>query len=557
MFGRYRYWIMKLRTIIKTALTTSIILLCVGIVVSLYFKMRVVECAEDFDLYTLVPFDSQAVLATDNTIDLIQYIDNLDYSKDGHLLPFSRLFSFLKTYIPALLTNSPHGLSRQMNRMLISFHEPDNADNQVFYCRLDLDDGDFVQEFIQKHCAADFPFRSVDYRGEKICIYPLSDGTFFACYLTSEFLVLSYQKRLIEHVIDARLDKNCILTDDAFSEIHSDKQMLVPATLYLRTQSVNMGKGDVATCYYAALGNWTKFSVSFNEGAVYLSGIGNEVDSCATFVNAVCKQAPTGNFSGDLLPASTFCFSKVSISDLQHFLHFSSKQGNIAPLDDCIVEGNKILLDFLNDHADSVMTACLFQNEDTLSINPHAILSIPMLHTSGVERLLGNLCKAVSCHTHTNPLSPTKVHFSTSESAYVFYLMPDNTLFAQLTGTTDLSLSSYACLYRGQFLISSDVSALKAYIYALENVRVLEGTPSYEKVIATLSRPYNFTMMADLSVVLEQPEKYVCFVPNFFFRNRNFFSRFLFVTQIICIDGVPYPTIEFLYKEKNTQSTLF
>ena len=44
----------------------------------------------------------------------------------------------------ALSEDTPHGLSRQMNQMLISFHEPDNERNQVLYCRLGNGDKELV-----------------------------------------------------------------------------------------------------------------------------------------------------------------------------------------------------------------------------------------------------------------------------------------------------------------------------------------------------------------------------------------------------------------------------
>lgn len=34
-------------------------------------------------------------------------------------------------------------------------------------------------------------------------IYPMSDGDFLACYLTPDFMALSFQKKLVEDVIDA------------------------------------------------------------------------------------------------------------------------------------------------------------------------------------------------------------------------------------------------------------------------------------------------------------------------------------------------------------------
>ena len=63
-------------------------------------------------------------------------VDGLHCSKDEHFLYVSELFVYLKKYFNTLVGDTPHGLSRQMNKMLISFHEPDTPLNQVLYCSL-------------------------------------------------------------------------------------------------------------------------------------------------------------------------------------------------------------------------------------------------------------------------------------------------------------------------------------------------------------------------------------------------------------------------------------
>ena len=60
---------------------------------------------------------------------------------------------------------------------------------------------------MEKYCSSSFPSKYFDYKGEEIRIYPMADGRFLAAYFTPDFLVVSFQKRLIEHVIDARRSK--------------------------------------------------------------------------------------------------------------------------------------------------------------------------------------------------------------------------------------------------------------------------------------------------------------------------------------------------------------
>ena len=94
--------------------------------------------------------------------------------------------------------------------MLISFHEPDTPLNQVLYCSLGSGDYELVESFIRKYCSSSFPSKFFDYRGEEISIYPMPDGRFLSAYFTSDFLAISFQKRLIEQVIEARLSKKVV-----------------------------------------------------------------------------------------------------------------------------------------------------------------------------------------------------------------------------------------------------------------------------------------------------------------------------------------------------------
>ena len=84
---------MKLRTLVKISITTSVALLCTGFAVFSFFKLSAAENKEEFELYTLVPPSAVGVLETDNMTALIQDIDELTCSKDNHFLYISKIFS--------------------------------------------------------------------------------------------------------------------------------------------------------------------------------------------------------------------------------------------------------------------------------------------------------------------------------------------------------------------------------------------------------------------------------------------------------------------------------
>ena len=124
---------MKLRTIVKIAITSSVVLLCAGFALYSFFRLSAAEGKKDFNLYELVPPSASAVFVTDDILEFVAEVDDLACSKNQQYLHVSKLFSYLKQYLYTLQEEAPHGLSRQMNQMLISFHEPDNIHNQVLY----------------------------------------------------------------------------------------------------------------------------------------------------------------------------------------------------------------------------------------------------------------------------------------------------------------------------------------------------------------------------------------------------------------------------------------
>ena len=523
---------MKLRITFKTAATTLVILLCTGIAFSLYFRMSATERAGDFDLYTLVPPDSRFIVDTDNMTGLMLRINDLNCSKDSHFLYFSSFFCHLKDHINALLEHTPHGLSKQMNKMLISLHEPNGDRDQVFYCRLGAGDYEFIEQFIRKYFVSSFPSRFFDYRGEEIRIYPMSDDTFLACYVTTEFLVVSYQKKLIEQVIDARLSKMSILSDNHFSGIRAERRMITPATIYACMQPVEMGKDSDALRYQSDLGHWTEFNVNLSNDAIYLSGISYDADSCATFVNTLRTLKPVGNFPGSMLPASAFFFSKVSISDLDKIFGFTSRHTYTkATYSNTIMVADEAVQEFLREYAGDDVTTCMFHQKDTAAGTPHAVMNIPLRNRPGIGQALAELCH--SGHPYNSDI----------------YALPRNTLFAQLTGITDASLSTYACVYENRLLISPHAEDLQAYIELIEGEEpVLEDTPYYGDMTSALSQNYKFMMMADMEEALRQPESYVRLIPNLFFRYSRFFRRFMLTVQFTCVDDVVYPNVILTYK---------
>ncbi|RRD92288.1 DUF3352 domain-containing protein [Bacteroides heparinolyticus] len=541
---------MKLRLFIQIAVIVSVVLLCTGFAVYSFFRLHSVENQRDFDLYTLVPQDAIAILETNHMADLMEDISGLDCSKDNHFLYISDLFSYLKENLHTLLQDTPHGLSMQMNKMLISFHEPDTPENQVLYCSLGSDDYELVETFVQKYCSGSFPLKTFDYKGEEIRIYPMADGRFLTMYFTSDFFVVSFQKRLVEQVIDAYRTKNSLMSQAAFRTIRTNKHNDVSAMIYVRMQAVEMGKRTDDIHSYMRLGSWVEFEVQLNENAVYCSGMSHGVDSTHTFMNVLRAQKPIEGFPGANLPATTFLYHRWAISDRSSFLNFTTRQeyAKVA-YSDYVKQRDEEWTAFLNDFAAESFLSCLFCSKDTLNVTPCAVVCIPVKDEQLAEHRLQSLLYTIPQDKEASSMSkPFDYTLYPKAMKYKKYALPRTSLLAQMTGIAEPDFHTYACFYRNSLLLAPDVVSLSTYIDAIENGEVLDGTSVYEEGIGSLSPVYNFVMMADMGTILLQPEAYVRLIPNFFFRQADFFRHFMLAVQFTCADKIVYPNIVLLYK---------
>ncbi len=178
---------MKLRLLIQIAVVVSIVLLCTGFGVYSFLRLNSVENRQDFNLYTLVPQDATAILETDRMADLVEDINELNCSKDNHFLYVSELFVYLKKYLYTLVEDTPHGLSKQMNKMLISFHEPDTPMNQVLYCSLGSGDYELVESFVEKYWLQFVSFQVFRLQGRGDTYLSHGRRSFPGCLLHSRF----------------------------------------------------------------------------------------------------------------------------------------------------------------------------------------------------------------------------------------------------------------------------------------------------------------------------------------------------------------------------------
>ena len=518
---------MKLRPVIRIALVTCMVLLCAVSVLYSFGALGRAEERERFDLYELVPQDAVAVFDTDRMSDVVRTVDRMACSEDHHNLRVSALFAYVRKHLNTLLREVPHGLSREMNEVLISFHRPDTFWNQVMYCKLAPGDREMLKAFGQRLASSRYSPKKFYYKGHMLNIYPLSGGHFLSVWMTRDFLVLSFQKRLVEQVIEAYREKKALLQLPAFREIYQEEHTDIGAVLYL-----NMGKTEAELAPQPVSGRtrlegWIEFDMKLEPDAVYCSGVSYEKDSTGTFLDAMRAQEPIESFSMSHVPASTFFYTRWAINGMLPM--FDKK----VLTDTLGVSGalrvghhNTALMDYLERNAGKSLMTCAFLSADTLRAAPCYVLRLELKDVYYAEWEL-------------------KEWLGDTERMYV---LPSNSVLNHVFGLLPDASPAYACFYRGALLLAADESSLEAYINMLEQGLSLVAVPACGKLAESLSPSCNYFQLVDMAEVMRHQGECIYPVPAFFFTHASFFRHFLCGIQLVCTGKEVYPNLTFLYK---------
>ena len=253
-YGNFSSMIQK--TIVKITVAGALMLFFIGICLYFFCKLQTQKEGAETDLYAFVPKDCAAIIETGKINNLIS--DIADFQQTAHtpsIPDISPLFTLLKQNFT---TKEGKALSNKIDKILISFHAPEEDNkNQIIYCRLISSVTEQTESLIG-NVLSPFPAKKYNYKGKEIIIYPLKDTEFIACYATDGFLAMSYQKRLIEEVIDTQLSGKSILKDKSFTHSKDRKRINSTASFYVR---------------YPRPDKWTEFDIKLGDKTIYISGI--------------------------------------------------------------------------------------------------------------------------------------------------------------------------------------------------------------------------------------------------------------------------------------------
>lgn len=303
---------MQIRSVIKLGVVLSVVLFCIGIAFYGFARLSMADKENRVDIFEFVPKDCAGILETDNIDNFMHVFSQAAYSSELDTLHRAGLMNDILSDLSRYSSAAAHGLSYQMNHVVISFHRPHTAMDVVAYFRIGKEGKHQLIEAVKGKHGADFIPKKETYRGKKIEIYPLSSTKYLSVYTTDGLVVVSYQKKLIEQVIDAVKDNSSLREDSVFASIHHPQ----PAnfiTIYGRTPSVPfLGK---ESCH-----SWSEYDIHLNSEVFYLSGqMKEEQTDCLDRMLQAVHTVPVVSEKDSLLVVSgrervDSCISKVIAS---------------------------------------------------------------------------------------------------------------------------------------------------------------------------------------------------------------------------------------------------
>ena len=255
---------MRLRTVVKLGTIVSVLLFCLAMGCYVLMRLDMTERDRGVNLFTYIPSDCVAVLETDNIHEVLDHTQMLNYSRELESFQFPRLFDFLLNGLNDYAKENAHGLSNQMGHMAVSFHQPGGSRDQVIYLRMGMADERMLADMLEEYAHGNFLPKEEEYRGETIVVYPLGNDDFLATYTEGGVWVISYQKRLVEQVIDAMQDDSSLADNEVFEQVMHRRKEKGFFTLY----------GRSAPMPFIALGEdcWSEYNIHMNSDVAYLTG---------------------------------------------------------------------------------------------------------------------------------------------------------------------------------------------------------------------------------------------------------------------------------------------
>lgn len=127
---------MQIRSVIKLGVVLSVVLFCIGIAFYGFARLSIADKENRVDIFEFVPKDCAGILETDNIDNFMHVFSQAAYSSQLDTLHRAGLMNDILSDLSRYSSAAAHGLSYQMNHVVISFHRPHTAMDVVAYFRI-------------------------------------------------------------------------------------------------------------------------------------------------------------------------------------------------------------------------------------------------------------------------------------------------------------------------------------------------------------------------------------------------------------------------------------
>ena len=128
---------MGYRTVAKFGVLLSVILFCIGVGLYGFARLNAADKDKDIDLVSWVPDDCIGVMETDNIDFFMNAFSRMAYAAQLDTLHRVGLIKTILNDIIPYISSSDHGISNEVNQMMVSFHAPSGSSRDlVAYFRL-------------------------------------------------------------------------------------------------------------------------------------------------------------------------------------------------------------------------------------------------------------------------------------------------------------------------------------------------------------------------------------------------------------------------------------
>ena len=225
---------MKLKEVAKIGVIVSILLFCLAVGSFEFIRLTDTDKSHEFDLYSLVPNDCIALLESDNLNFFISDYEEISFLKELHNFQNASISHLFFHRLMESNTENKHGISNLISRILISYNPTMSDDGEVLYVRTNNEGKRFIEYILENDSNKRISPKKEKYRKKNILIYPLLNGQFLATFKDDGFYVMSFQKNLIEQVIDTYSDMDGIDQDEILRQARENKKAHNYLTLYSR-----------------------------------------------------------------------------------------------------------------------------------------------------------------------------------------------------------------------------------------------------------------------------------------------------------------------------------